>query len=359
MAALNDCCPPCPQPPVNIPGAAGAPGTDGTNGVNAFSTIASFQGIGFTVPAVGSSATVYLVDTGEWMAVGQQVYVQSAGQYQVTGAASTNANGTFVQLQNLGTPGNAVPGSFISAGLTISPSGLAGSNAYTVTTEVFDIPAIGYASAITCQNVAWMVPGQVVFVQGAGYFQVQSINVSNGTAFLFNQGYAGTATSGEVFPGSGVGPAGPQGSFPSTNPPTPFYLTGQSINLTNSMVNVGTAQIILPSSGTWIVCARLVVNHHNTNLNVNDQPQYSAQIEAQAAGTGPFSALPDSVTSPYMSTSVASGIANCSICQLPLTVYETTTVGDVLGLFAEYILNPATNPMQVTEIYLMAFCISL
>lgn len=357
MAALESCCPPCPQPPVNIPGSAGAPGTDGANGVNAFSTIASFQGIGFVVPAVGSSATIYLVDTGEWMAVGQQVYIQSAGQYQVTASASTNANGTFVQLQNVGTPGNAAPGSFISAGLTISPSGTSGGNSYTYTTEVFDIPAIGYASAITVQNVSWMVPGQVVFVQGAGYFQVQSVNPTNGTAFLYNQGYAGTSTSGEVFPGSGVSPAGPQGSFPSTNPPTPFYLAGQSINLTNSMANVGAAQITLNGAGTWIIIGRIVAIAESVQSNTI--PQISAQIEVQAAGTGPFSALPDSVTSPYLSNNSGGTTNSCVACTLPAVVYETTTVGDVIGLFAQYITEQGGHTPVVTEVYLMAFCISL
>src|ERR1700749_3438456 len=73
-------CPaPCPEGVVPGPqGESGTPGTDGT-GINAFTTVA----VSFIVPNTGDDVTVVVGSTA-WMAVGQFLYIQSAGFYQVS-----------------------------------------------------------------------------------------------------------------------------------------------------------------------------------------------------------------------------------------------------------------------------------
>lgn len=370
MSAIGDCCNPCPQPvPTNIPGPPGSNGSDGTNGVNAFSTIALFQGVGFVVPAVGASATVFLTDTGEWMAVGQTVYVQSAGFYVVTAAASTSVNGVSVQLQNTGFTGNAPPGSVISSGQQISPGGIQGTSSFTLTTAPFTvpnpnstIPTPGAQATITCASTAWMIPGMMVFVQGGGYLYVISVNATNGTAVLQNIGNAGT-TAGAVVPtGSQVGPAGVQGSLPLPQPQG-FFSNSLSTNLTNGLVNVGSAKVTLPAAGTWLLQARicLLITFTSGGIGSNSL-QVTAQLESQAGGVGGFSAIPTSVTSPNSPCGSGSGSVMGLTFTLPPSIYTTATIGDVIALFQAYVGlsgGSGTFTAEVVEASVTATCLNL
>ena len=364
MSAIGDCCSPCPPtvPPVNVPGPPGSNGSNGSNGVNAFSIIASFQGIGFVVPAVGASATVYVQDTGEWMVLNQLVYIQSAGQYQVTAAASVGPNGTSVQLKNLGTAGNATPGTSISAGNAISPSGAAGQNSYTVTTSNFTVPNLNLSATINVANSAWMVPGQTVYVQGGGYLLVVSVNATAGTAVLMNNGNAGT-TAGAVCPtGSQVGPAGVQGSLPLPVPQS-FYSAASAYTLTASMAVVatndeGNAVVTLPGAGTWLIFAR--VAGRLISLNSNGLAQVSAQLEAQPSGAGGFSQIPGSLTSPYAAHTPGGVSGNSGYNFItPPVIYQTTTTGDVIALYADYLALGNNTSIQIDETSITAFCLNL
>ena len=364
MSAIGPCCEPCGPvtPPVNVPGPPGMNGSSGTNGVNAFSIIANFQGIGFVVPAVGSSATIYVQDTGEWMTVGQLVFVQSAGQYSVVSGASTGPNGVSVQLKNLGTPGNAVPGTSISSGNAISPSGAAGQNSYSILTSSFTVPNVGLSATANLANSAWMIPGQEVYVQGGGYLLVVSVNPTAGTAVLQNNGSAGT-TAGAVCPtGSAVGPAGTQGSLPLPVPQT-FYSNVSAYTLTGSMAVVatndeGNAIVTLPAAGTWMIITR--VTGRAIGLSSNGVPQVSAQLESQASGAGGFSQIPTSVTSPYLAHTPGGVSGNSGYnFTMPPVIYQTATIGDVIALYADYLALGNATSIQIDEVAIAAFCLNL
>ena len=93
----------------------GATGFTGPAGINAYSTTN-----GFTQPNIGSAISI-TVPSGQWMQVGQYVFVPSAGYYTVASAAVP----TF-GLVNLGYSGVNLPvGSTISAAF-VSPGGVAG-----------------------------------------------------------------------------------------------------------------------------------------------------------------------------------------------------------------------------------------
>jgi hypothetical protein len=358
--SIGDCCNPCPPftPPVNIPGSPGEAGIPGSNGVNSFSTIASFQGVGFVVPAVGSSATIYLTDTGEWMSVNQPVYISGAGQYQVTAPATVGANGTSVQLKNLGTSGNAVPGSTISAGNTISPSGVQGTNAFTTTTATFTVPNVNATATITCANVAWMIPGETVFVQGGGYLVVISVNTTNGTAVLENIGNADT-TAGAVIPtGFGVGPSGTQGSLPLPQPVVSTQV-GLSTNLTTSMAAISGATVTLPSAGTWLIMCRMSYLCGSTSSPGTTGQSFQVQLNAQAGGSGPFTQIPNSKAI-SQSCPVTSGNVGGNVIT-PYVIYTTTTIGDVIQVYADYSVTAGTTAGTnlATEVSLVATCVNL
>lgn len=118
MSAPASCCNPCDSETVTlVPGVQGIPGTDGTDGadgVNAFTVTTA----DFTVPAIGNSVIVIVADS-TWATFGQNVYVQGAGYFQVTGKPSS----TSLTLTYLDYVGNASTGNNIVTGAQISPSG--------------------------------------------------------------------------------------------------------------------------------------------------------------------------------------------------------------------------------------------
>lgn len=98
-------------------GPAGPVGSAGTGGVDAFTVTTS----NFTVPAINSNVNVDVLQDS-WMAIGQIVFIESAGYYQVV----TPISGTTVTLKNIGVSTNAVPTTIITFGKKVSPSGVAG-----------------------------------------------------------------------------------------------------------------------------------------------------------------------------------------------------------------------------------------
>jgi hypothetical protein len=88
------------------------------------------------VPNVANSVSI-TCDEALWMVAGQIVYVGNAGYYQVVAESGTGA-----QLTNMGSAGNAVPGTLISSGQTISPAGPTGtSGTGTVSSVALAVPS--------------------------------------------------------------------------------------------------------------------------------------------------------------------------------------------------------------------------
>jgi hypothetical protein len=91
-------------------GAAGAAGADGDSGWT--ETTANF-----TVPAVNATVIVSVVSAALF-AIGQTVYIDNVGAYQITGRGV----GTLT-MENLGSTDAVAPGTVVSAATLISPAG--------------------------------------------------------------------------------------------------------------------------------------------------------------------------------------------------------------------------------------------
>lgn len=104
-----------------------------------------------------------------------------------------------------------------------STPGAPGKNAYTFLVESFTMPAISATVTVTVSNAGqfgnrWAVVGQVVFVEGAGYFTVTAI-VGTNQLTLFNLGYPNNTSptttigsGGYISPAGLIGPQGTPGS---------------------------------------------------------------------------------------------------------------------------------------------------
>ncbi len=95
--------------------------------------------------------------------------------------------------------------------------GASGKNAYTTLTAQFTMPAEQALGQATVVNTAWMVPGQIIYVQTLGYLRISSVDSST-LVTLLNLEDAGTfaylinAASGTIAAiGVRVGPGGEQG----------------------------------------------------------------------------------------------------------------------------------------------------
>lgn len=119
------------------------------DGLNSFTTTAA----DFTQPSVSGNVSVSVTNIGQlnnqWMAVGQVVYIENGGYYQV----SSITNLTTVVLTNLGYAGNASVGSNVSSGGKVSPGGLIGVTgaANNGTTVLYN----NQTSASTASNSTW------------------------------------------------------------------------------------------------------------------------------------------------------------------------------------------------------------
>lgn len=152
------------------------------------------------------------------------------------------------------------------------PQGLPGANgknAYTFTTASFTMPAVSSSVTINVQNSGqftnqWAVPGQIIYIDGAGYFQVVNKTGTNQIT-VTNLGYPGnTAPSTTIATNSGVSPAGLQGPTGASgangaNGTTSIYADSVSVSSATTLSPVTLTTFAIPAN-TW-------VNYNVTNAD--------------------------------------------------------------------------------------------
>lgn len=120
-------------------------------------------------------------------------------------------------------------------------SGDAGTDAFTSTTALFIMPSPSSNVTVSVADTSWMVAGQVVYVQTAGYFVVASITNST-TVVLTNTGYAGNAAAAtNITSAKKVGPAGISGASGAS---------ASSNTITTSTTPIGTNYTGTTTSGS-------------------------------------------------------------------------------------------------------------
>jgi hypothetical protein len=182
-------------------GLIGPSGPSGTSGGTAYDKTAA----NFTMPAASASVSITIGSTA-WLAVGQVIFIATAGYLQV----SSITNATQFWAVNLNYTGNAPANTTIAGGSAVSPGGVigptgsggAGKDAFTTLTNNFTQPAVNATVSVVVGKTAFMAVGQVLFVQGGGYYTVSSITDAV-TVVLSNLGYVGNAAPGATVSASG------------------------------------------------------------------------------------------------------------------------------------------------------------
>lgn len=121
------------------------------------------------------------------------------------------------------------------------PAGPAGINAFTTTTAPLAVPLVGSSVTVQLATTAWVGVGQVIYIDGAGYYSVVSVD-SGVQLTILNLGYPGNAVPPYVAPiASHVGPGGLQG------PAGPNYF-----NVTQANTFVGGEAVYFDGT-TWLL----------------------------------------------------------------------------------------------------------
>lgn len=90
--------------------------------------------------------------------------------------------------------------------------GANGVSSFTITTDQFIVPAIAGTVTVSVANSTWMVPGQVIYIQNAGYYEVSS-KPDTVSVIVENLGYTGNAVATTVIPTSQlIAPSGIKGT---------------------------------------------------------------------------------------------------------------------------------------------------
>jgi hypothetical protein len=136
----NNICGGCQQPIIPT-------GINGVDGINAF----NFTTASFTMPAVGSNVPVTVKSINpfknSWFAIGQIVFIETAGYFQVVSTSGSNQ----VNLKNLGyTNANFTPapdGTTIAPNAKVSPAGLQGQTGGSGGAGVNGVARVAYSLA--------------------------------------------------------------------------------------------------------------------------------------------------------------------------------------------------------------------
>ena len=201
---------------VSSGGVRGGSGIDGVDGINAYTTTTA----NFTQPSVGIAVTIS-AGSSAWMSVGQVVFVEDAGSYQV----AVIPDSISATLVNLGYSHNVASGTSVVAPKKVTPAGLNGDTgigtpgqpAYTSTTSSFVQPASGANVIIEVGSSDWAGVGARVFVVSGGTYQVISkpsaisLEIQNLATYSTNTAAGATINSGVL-----VAPTGTQGEQGAT-----------------------------------------------------------------------------------------------------------------------------------------------
>lgn len=157
-----------------------------------------------------------------------------------------------------------VPGPMGANG-TNGQDGSDGSSAFTLLTSAFTVPAELASATALVSDSSWMTPGQVVYMQGAGWFEVNALPDSHSATLTNLEDAATEAYLGNVAPGTVIavgnkvvpsGPQGPAGADGTSGAPVDATYITQIPNgdLTNEQALSGEATGLMKNTnGTGVI----------------------------------------------------------------------------------------------------------
>ena len=236
----------------------------------------------------------------------------------------------------------SVPGIEGAAGTDGSP-GAAGTNAYTLTTADFEVPIPGSNVTVAVADSTWITVGQVLFIQGAGWFTVVSKPTTQSVLVTYVNTGINANAGATISAGAQISPGG---AVPTVLPAISDYQLAGSQALTNTYAQILGAQVTL-NGGTYLLMATARFDMAGATFAA-DRP-VSAKL---ACTTNTVADVPNSIVG--TSTGVTSTITkSLGIVAFPPVTYEATA-GDVIQLQAQVGTVPTAGALNAVETSILA-----
>jgi hypothetical protein len=335
-------------------------GTAGVDGKNGYAT-----STGFNVPGSAGDVIV-IVDDSSVLSVGVYVAAQTNAPGIANFIVKSIASSTSVTLTFLDNPGDDAGGTVPNPGILI-PVGKSGQDAFTNFVSSMGangnniVPsAAGFSMTAIVGSTAWMVQGELVVLGstssgfGPATFQVTSISNST-TVVLTWLAYSLDVAAGTSIPGgTGVSPTGTQ--LVNSSLAQTAYASGSVYTLTGTsqILAFGGAQptITLPNKGTWIILAQVLYD---------TTPAYSTTAGVVTTLLQRLVNTPGVVGNSLIAQAfnyTNAGITQDMTVEIPLYVYQTTTDGDVIQIWASQVNVAGTAFLNAKAASIVAFQIA-
>lgn len=309
----TDCNCACPTPVTTE-----VPGAQGLQGVNAFTTTTA----NFVVPA--QLATVAIsVDDGTWAVVGQNIFVEGAGYFEVTASSAASITATYLDYVF-----NTYTGATIVSGAKISPAGT-----QAAITDPLPV-ANGGTGATTDANARAALSA----AKSGANSDITSLTALS-TPLSVAQGGTGGATKAAAIASLGVGQILPAAAAQA----------GLTQTITNSATLISGATVTAPAAGSYLILARATVNYAGVTFAASRQLALRVQNTTQAS----------TVVSTTKLTQILTTLNVVSQDYFTPFKIVTLAAGDVLELQISFDTVNSAGTAQVSEGNLIAVPIAL
>ena len=243
-----------------------------------------------------------------------------------------------------------VPGPEGDTGAT-GPAGAAGGNAYSYTTSAsFVVPAINSNVTVIVNSSAWMIVGQIVFVAGAGYFQVVTVPNSISVQLKYLDYVYNTYAGATIAIGAAISPTGAQAE-PAPDPIT-VYATGTAYTLTavDAAVTFGTVSpaIVLTTVGKWRLTARIKIGYVGATFAA------VRTITLKLRRTNNTATDVTDTSTTWATEIITTLTYTGEVLILPEVTYDTANLDDALTIYAVIDVVPTAGSIQIQEASIFA-----
>ena len=239
---------------------------------------------------------------------------------------------------------------------TNGTNGADGVNAFTLTTADFDVPLVGANVTVNVADSAWMADGQVIFVEGAGYFNVASKPTSTSVILTYLDYEVNTNAGNTISTGAAVSPGGTQPSAPTNADEISTFGAGTAYQLTTTpgAVTLGTTSpaMTISQAGSWALFYFARVDFVGATYSAVKEATFKLRRTNNTAADVTNSA--HTFIMPIVTT-VDHTAGLLTIGPIP---YVTANADDAIALYGSIEADPDAGEIDVTDAYVAALYVN-
>lgn len=214
-------------------------------------------------------------------------------------------------------------------------------SAFTFTTADFVVPAIGDQVTVSVGNSSWMAVNGLVFVEGAGIFQVISIPSATSVVLEYLDYSVNTNEAATVTTGSMVNPSGSEPNV-TLLPSISDYEIGGSQALTVTAAQLISLAITLTQAKSYLLFGQIRLDFDVATFEANRTATVKLRRTNNTAGD-----IANAVQAMATGETVLE-TATAQIVHIPPVVYVAAS-GDVIELFGALDTAPYSGSLKAVS----------